>query len=65
MKLTLSDNKFIKNPHYTRALRQEIETETWYNNLWAYVDKFDQNGFDLTKLEEFYAKKKCTHFFNG
>ena len=62
MKLTLTDNKFIENPHYTRALRQEIETETWYNNLWAYVDKFDQNGFDLTKLEEFYAKKNAHTF---
>ena len=57
MKLVLTDAEFSKSPNYTQPLNPEIETEMWYNNLWSLVGNFDQNGFDLTRLERYYAKK--------
>ena len=52
MKITLSKNNFNPNPYYTLPIDLDESID-----LKSTIDTFDQNGFDLTDLEIFYAKK--------
>lgn len=57
MKLLVSDNKFDPNPYYDKAI------ETLGDDFVGHppcpslrsVELFDQNGYDLTRLEQLYA----------
>ena len=56
MKVTLTKNKFVKEPYYKTPIKAELN-DNYIANLPALVQQFDQNGFDMTKLERLYAKK--------
>ena len=51
MKLTVTDNQFNSNPFWGKAIEGDLHNPS--NRL---VEFFDQNGYDLTILEQFYAE---------
>lgn len=51
MRLVVTDSQFNPNPFWDRAIEGDINTVS--NQL---VEFFDQNGYDLTVLEQFYAE---------
>jgi hypothetical protein len=50
MKLHLTDNKFDTNPFWTESIKSVFACPPKET-----VAMFDQNGYDLTKLEQLYA----------
>jgi len=50
MKVILTEQKFDPNPYWSNPIRSRFTTPTWH-----YIDLFDQNGYDLTALEQLYA----------
>ena len=50
MQLRLTDNKFDSNPYYTERIKSIFACPPD-----TAVELFDQNGYDLTKLEQLYA----------
>ena len=50
MQLHLTDNKFNPNPYWTERIKSIFACPTD-----TAVELFDQNGYDLTKLEQLYA----------
>ena len=57
MKVVLTENKFSPNTVFRKNIEEQVETEDWYNNLWSMVNRFDHDGFNMTRLERLYAKK--------
>ena len=55
--LIISDEKFNPNPYWDKPLR--FDTYTWY-----IPDLFDQNGYDLSPIEQLYAERNGTYFDN-
>jgi hypothetical protein len=51
MKLVVTDNQFDPNPFWDKPIEGDINTAS--NQL---VEFFDQNGYDLTVLEQIYAE---------
>ena len=50
MQLHLTDNKFDTNPHWHERIKSIFACPPK-----EVVEMFDQNGYDLTKLEQLYA----------
>ena len=50
MQLHLTDNKFNTNPHWSERVKSIFACPPK-----EVVELFDQNGYDLTKLEQLYA----------
>ena len=51
MRLAVTDNQFNPNPYWDKAIEGDINIPS--NQL---VEFFDQNGYDLTMLEQIYAE---------
>jgi hypothetical protein len=51
MRLVVTNNQFNPNPFWDKAIEGDIDTPS--NQL---VEFFDQNGYDLTMLEQIYAE---------
>jgi len=50
MRLALTQNKFNSNPYWSKPISQEIIPSI------EQIELFDQNGYDLTPLEQLYAE---------
>ena len=50
MQLHVTNNKFNKNPHYDQSIKSQFAVPPIES-----VSLFDQNGYDLTSLEQLYA----------
>ena len=50
MKLHVTDNKFDQNPNWTESIKSVFACPPKES-----VELFDQNGYDLTRLEQLYA----------
>ena len=52
--IILTNNQLNPTAHWTVPLAENFIPKSYY------LDLFDQNGYDLTDLEKFYAEKNCT-----